>query len=172
MTNEHDVVDLLKAIDEIGVSVWIGGGWGVDALVGFQSRPHDDIDLYMEKANADAFIEMLISKGYREIKMEYTTDSHAVWQSLSDRVVDLHLFEFEGTNALYFEREAYPSDILNGKGIIGGIAVQCFNAEAQVLFHQGYKHSEKDVHDVFLLCKTFEVDIPAQYNNINDNKSV
>jgi lincosamide nucleotidyltransferase A/C/D/E len=170
MTNEHDVIDLLKAIDEIGVSVWIGGGWGVDALVGFQSRPHDDIDVYMENKNAGVFIEMLASKGYQEIETEYTTESHIVWQDSSNRTIDLHLLEFEGTETLYFEGEAYPSNILNGEGIIGGVAVRCFPAEAQLLFHQGYEHSKKDTHDVLLLCKTFGIDIPAQYGQANDDE--
>jgi lincosamide nucleotidyltransferase A/C/D/E len=166
--NEHDVVDLLNTIDESGVTVWIGGGWGVSALVGFQSRSHDDIDLYMEKKNADVFIEMLAEKGYREIVTEYTTESHTVWKDLSERTVDLHLIELDGMDTLFFEGEAYPSDVLDGKGIIGGITVHCFTAEAQLLFHQGYEHSDKDVHDVMLLCKTFGFEVPAEYANVSE----
>ena len=167
MMNEHDVVDLLKAAESLGITVWVGGGWGVDALIGSQTRPHNDIDVYVEKANADAFIKMLISKGYSEVKTEYTTQSHTVWQNPLNRIVDFHMIEFKAEDAesLYFEGEAYPLSVLDGTGTIGSLAVRCFTAQAQLLFHQGYEHSEKDIHDVLLLCKTFNLDMPEEYKN-------
>ena len=166
MMNECDVVDLLTAFEQIGVTLWIGGGWGVDALVGYQTRPHNDLDIYTEKENADSIVNILTQKEYNEITTEYSTEGHKVWQDSSDRIVDLHLFEFEGTETLFFENESYPSNILAGEGTIGGIRVQCFTAEAQLLYHQGYEHNEKDVHDVMLLCKTFGLDIPTEYAKV------
>ena len=167
MMHEHDIADLLKAAENLGITVWVGGGWGVDALVNAQTRPHNDIDVYIEKRNADNFIKMLIAKGYSEIKTEYTTESHTVWQNTSGHMVDIHLIEFKADDAesLYFEGEAYPLFVLDGTGTIGGIAVRCFTAEAQLLFHQGYEHSEKDIHDVLLLCNTFGLDLPEEYKD-------
>jgi len=160
---QKDVVDLLNAIKNIDISVWIGGGWGISALVGFQSRPHNDIDVYIEKKNAIKFIEMLILKGYSETKTDFTNEVHTVWQDSEKRTVDLHLFEFGEPGTIYYDGEPYPSNVLDGAGAIGGHDVLCFTAEAQLLFHQGYEHSEKDIHDVMLLCKTFGFDIPAEY---------
>lgn len=171
MMNEQDVVDLLKIVEHIGVDAWIDGGWGVDALVGYQTRPHNDIDIFIEKKNEPVFIRMLISKGYYETKMEYTTESHTVWCDSYNRIIDLHLFEFGKVGTLYFENEIYPSDILNGKGIIGGIMVRCLSAEAQLLYHQGYEHNENDVHDVLLLCKIFGFSLPAEYKDEYDDKA-
>jgi len=34
MMNEKDVIDLLEKIEQIGIEVWIDGGWGVDAPLG------------------------------------------------------------------------------------------------------------------------------------------
>ena len=165
MMNEHDVVNLLKEGESLGITVWVGGGWGVDALIGSQTRPHNDIDVYIEKKNANGFIRMLISKGYSEIKMDYTTESHTVWQNTAGHVVDLHLIEFREDDAesLYFEGEAYPVFVLDGTGMIGGFEVKCFTAEAQLLFHQGYEQGEKDIHNVLSLCKAFNLDIPEGY---------
>ena len=167
--NERDVVDLLKEAESLGITVWIGGGWGVAALIGMQTRPHSDIDVYLEKRHADAFINTLVARGYSEVNMAYTTEAHTVWQNPSDHMVDLHLIEFkkDDPDALYFEGEAYPLYVLNDEGTIGGIPVRCFTAEAQLLFHQGYEYSEKDVHDVLLLCKTFGLDMPDEYKNTN-----
>ena len=169
--NENGVVDLLESAGILNITVWVGGGWGVSALVGYQVRKHNDIDVYIDKKNAHEFISMLTSKGYKETKTEYTTASHTVWQDSHDHNIDLHLLEFkdEDTESLYFEGEAYPLDVLSGQGKIGKITVKCFSAEAQLLFHQGYEQSEKDIHDVLLLCKTFGIDIPEEYQNFDDN---
>jgi len=173
MMCDHDVVDFLKKAERIGVDVWIDGGWGVDALVGQQTRPHNDIDIFIQKNDIAKFTEMLKSNGYRETKMEYTTLDHTAWRDDHDRTIDLHLFEFEGAGALRFENEIYPSDIFNGKGQIGGIAVHCLTAEAQLLYHQGYEQKEKDRHDVQLLCDTFglKIETKKQIHSPFDNEN-
>jgi lincosamide nucleotidyltransferase A/C/D/E len=165
MMNEKDAVALLNAIESVGIYVWLDGGWGVDALVGLQTRPHNDIDVFVEKKNTSAFINFLTSKGYCEQKMTYTTEGHSAWIDSLDHIIDLHLFEFGESGMVYFEEEVYPSSVLNGTGIIGGVAVRCLNADAQMLYHQGYDYTEKDVHDVLLLNKTFGIDIPIEYKN-------
>lgn len=161
--NENDVIDLLKKLENIGIEVWIDGGWGVDALLGRQTRPHNDLDIFVQKKDGVVLTEMLISNGYRETKMEYTTNDHTVWRDMDDRIIDLHLFEFAEVGTLRYDNETYSSDALNGKGIIGGITVRCLTPEAQLLFHQGYEPDEKDEHDVMLLCETFGFSLPDEY---------
>lgn len=43
MTAE-DVVDLYSGLLAWDVRLWVDGGWGVDALLGRQTRPHKDFD--------------------------------------------------------------------------------------------------------------------------------
>ena len=163
MMNEENAVDLLKKSAFIGVDVWVTGGWGVDALLGQQSRPHNDIDIFVQKKDTAVFTEVIRLNGYRETKTEYSTDDQIVWTNSDDSTIDLHLFEFTETGALLFEDVIYPADIFNGKGTIGGIIVRCMPVEAQVQYHQGYEQKEKDRHDVLLLCKTFRLPIPEEY---------
>jgi lincosamide nucleotidyltransferase A/C/D/E len=163
MMSETDAVDLLKTIEDSGIGIWIDGGWGVDALIGRQTRPHNDIDIFIEKKDRPAFIELLTLSGYRKIDMEFSTENHSVWHDSSGHEIDLHLFEFFGATSLSYDNETYPASVLNGEGQIGGIPVRCMTAEAQMLFHQGYEQTEKDVHDVLLLCKTFGFSVPAEY---------
>ena len=170
--NEASVVDLLEMTKEIGVDVWIDGGWGVDALIGRQTREHDDIDFFVQKKDATAFVEMLTSTGYCETMMDYTSDDHTAWRDSVGRTVDLHLFEFEGAESLRFENEIYPSSILGGKGEIGGVPVQCLTVEAQLQYHQGYEPDEKDALDVALLCKTFGLPIPDCFVSIIVSKGL
>jgi len=165
MMTEKIAVDLLKAAESLGITVWIGGGFGVDALIGKETRPHDDIDVYIDIKNADSFINMLKTKGYNEVEMEYTTLSHMVWQDSKGHIVDLHLMEFkeEDPDSLYFQEWTFPISLLDGNGTIGGFPINCFTAEAQLLFHQGYEPLEKDIHNVKVLCKTFGLEVPEDY---------
>lgn len=161
--NKQDVIDLIKAIKNIGVEVWLDGGWGVDALIGAQTRMHNDVDIFIEKKNAEAINALLTERGYHQTKTDFTTQDHLVWLDKNKRIVDLHLFEFAEAGKLYFEDTAYPSEVISGIGKIGEIEVRCLTADAQVLFHQGYEHDNNDIHDVLMLCKKFKIAVPSQY---------
>jgi len=107
-------------------------------------------------------ISVITWKGYREVVMDYTTDSHTVWKDDNGRIIDLHCFEYVEDGILY-DGYTFPSETFSGKGNIGNIEVTCINPEAQVQFHLGYEYDENDVHDVLLLCRTFNLEIPEQY---------
>jgi lincosamide nucleotidyltransferase A/C/D/E len=40
----EDVLAVLDRLGAAGVAVWLDGGWGIDALLGRQSRAHADAD--------------------------------------------------------------------------------------------------------------------------------
>jgi lincosamide nucleotidyltransferase A/C/D/E len=163
MMTENDVIGLLKRIEQAGIEIWLDGGWGVDALLGRQTRAHNDVDVFVQKKNSVAFTTMLLSNGYSETKVEFTTNDQTAWTDSDNHIIDLHLFEFAEAGSLRFEGEIYPADILTGKGIIGVTAVRCLTVEAQILYHQGYESKDKDIHDVQLLCETFGFPIPKGF---------
>lgn len=160
---QQGLLELLTTAQRMGIAIWIDGGWGVDALLGRQTRPHNDVDVVIEREHAEAFVAELTVLGYREIVVEYTTASHTVWQTEDGRIVDLHLIVFDEDGIAHYEGESYPPRGLDATGTIGGVAVRCVSAEAQLLFHQGYEHTETDVHDVLLLCERFKLPVPEQY---------
>jgi lincosamide nucleotidyltransferase A/C/D/E len=43
-----DVVQIIDQLGRAGVTTWVDGGWGVDASVGKETRPHSDLDLAMD----------------------------------------------------------------------------------------------------------------------------
>ena len=165
--SEDSIVDLLKKADNMGIDVWIAGGWGVDALVGYQTRPHNDVDFFIHKNDKTAMTELLVSSGYTE-NMEYNFVDNPIWCNTFNGIVDLHLVEFVETGTWSIQNQKFPSDIFNGKGVIGGMNVRCMTAEAQINYRHGYELREKDVLDVLLLCKTFELPIPEQFLEHSD----
>ena len=57
----HAVLDVLQ---EVGCRGWVGGGWGVDALVGRQTRVHRDLDLAVDADYLQATLGALARLGY------------------------------------------------------------------------------------------------------------
>jgi len=166
---EERVVDLLKKAENIGVVVWIAGGWGVDALVGFQTRPHNDVDFFIQKKDKTVFTELIVSSGYEE-DTDYNIEDNLIWCNTFNGIVDLHLFEFAETGTWSIQGQKFPSDIFNGKGTIGGIAVRCMTAEAQINYRHGYELREKDAIDVLLLCNTFGLPIPEKFLSVKGGR--
>ena len=39
------VLKLCRDLHAHSIEIWIDGGWGVDALLGTQTRPHSDVDI-------------------------------------------------------------------------------------------------------------------------------
>lgn len=163
MVNKKDAIEIILYAEENEIAIWLDGGWGVDALLGEETRVHNDIDLFVEERNRKEFIEILKEKGFAEVVEAYTSIDHTVWMDAKNRIIDLHVFEFNEQGYLIFEGETYPPNVFSGIGKIGDKVVKCIDAENQVLYHLGYEHDENDVHDVRLLCERFNIPIPKEY---------
>src|SRR4051794_21469752 len=53
------VVHWLGVLEAAGVRCWLAGGWGVDALVGRQTRVHRDLDLVLDRAHTETALRVL-----------------------------------------------------------------------------------------------------------------
>jgi lincosamide nucleotidyltransferase A/C/D/E len=147
----EDVIQVLDALDGAGVRHWVGGGWGVAALVGRQTRPHRDLDLNVDAEDLGSCLAALGELGYAP-----ETDwlpSRVELRAPGDRWVDVHPVAFDENGAGrqadldggFFE---YPPGAF-GSGIIAGRRVGCLSARQQRLFHDlGYEHRPQDVHDL------------------------
>jgi Aminoglycoside-2''-adenylyltransferase len=59
-----EVLVVLQALDIVGCRYWLEGGWGVDALVGRQTRPHRDLDVDFDAAYEAEALAALQELGY------------------------------------------------------------------------------------------------------------
>ena len=154
MTTAEDVHELLDALDAAGVETWIDGGWGVDALVGEQTREHDDLDVVIRRDRVDAALAALAETGFA-VEEDWLPVRCSLLDA-SGRGVDFHPVTFERDGSAWQAapdggRFAYPREGFEGRGTIGGRPVRCLSAAVQLLHHQGYEPSGKDRHDVALL---------------------
>ena len=67
MVNEKDAIEIIFYAEENEIAIWLDGGWGVDALLGEETRVHNDIDLFVEKSNSKKFLEIIKEKGFSEV---------------------------------------------------------------------------------------------------------
>jgi len=165
--NSVDVIDLYTALEKVGVEIWFDGGWGVDALLGEQTRPHSDLDIAIEQKDVPMLRQFLQKRGYRDIKLEDAKPWNFVLGDEDGREIDVHVIVLDNKgDGLYGPREKgemYPAASLTGRGEIGGYTVRCISPEWAVKFHSGYQLKEKDFQDVYALCKRFGIDLPAAY---------
>src|SRR5215218_631188 len=59
-----EVLVVLDAVEKVGCRYWLEGGWGVDALLGYQSRPHRDLDVDIDGGYEDGVLEARATRGY------------------------------------------------------------------------------------------------------------
>ena len=157
---QKDVIDLYNQLENIGIKIWIDGGWGVDALLGEQTRPHKDLDIAMEWKDVPKLRGFLAAQGYKQIKED--SKWNFVLGDESRREIDVHAFIYDDKGNIV-EGIMYPPASLTGIGTIDGYTVRCISPEYMVKFHSGYELKEKDFKDVFALCKKFNIGLPEEY---------
>ncbi|MGB8383757.1 MAG: hypothetical protein WCG47_21345 [Dermatophilaceae bacterium] len=162
-----DVLEVLALADAADVRLWIDGGWGVDALLGRQSRDHGDLDVAVEARHLEPLVEILRASGFTKVDEKGAT----AWNFLMARphgpVVDLHVIVLDADgNGILGPPDAgnsYPAAALTGRGTLGGRVVDCITAEWAVRFHDAYPGDAKDRADVQALCERFGLAVPQQY---------
>src|SRR4029450_3009412 len=87
-----DVLEILDSLDGFRVGGWVGGGWGVDALLGAQTRPHDDLDVLVQLRDVLRLEEALARFGYERGHGDAPL-SFEMTDALG-RQVDVHPIEF------------------------------------------------------------------------------
>jgi FMN phosphatase YigB (HAD superfamily) len=163
---ENDVVGILALLKDSAIEVWIDGGWGVDALLGRQTRPHDDLDLVLRQRDIDRLTEVLGAAGFRRVE-EGARPFNFVMADRRGREVDLHGVVFDELgNGLYGPQpedgngRVYPAGAFKGTGVINGESVRCLTADYQMANHAAYDPGDADFHDVHALHHAFGIPLP------------
>lgn len=180
MVSVKDAIKIYKSLSDDNIQIWLTGGWGIDALLGEQTRPHKDLDALLLVDDMVRMREILSRDGYRlkELWSENSwvvdkkgvkTATAMVLQDPEGRQFDAHAIRLDNqgngipawndTKGLILKKED-----LSGEGFIAGIPVKCISPSMQVIGHTGYKLPEKQLHDLELLHKKFGVGYPKLNN--------
>lgn len=157
-----EVIAVVKLFEEHHIEVIIDGGWGVDALLGEQTRPHQDLDIAMPHHYVALARALLIDRGYTDVPRPDTRDCNFVMGDVQGHCIDFHTYTYAPDGQLVFGLP-YPMDSLNGRGSINGHPVRCITPDWLVKFHLGYELDDNDYHDVTALCQHYSIDLPGEY---------
>jgi lincosamide nucleotidyltransferase A/C/D/E len=166
-----EVLDVLDLLAGGRVDVWVDGGWGVDALLGTQTRLHADLDLALPTRQWSRALDALDRAGF--VPVRDSGPHNVVVLDDRGRLVDLHSFD-DTTTVIGddgIERHgpdglAYEAGGFDGVGSIDGRIVACMSASFQMRSHTGYDVDADDWHDVRLLHERFGLPIPPDYARI------
>lgn len=156
------VLGLVGLFHDQGIEIIIDGGWAVDALLGYQSRPHEDLDLAVFHQDVPAIRSLLEGLGYSVVPRDDSWECNFVYGNKDGHQIDLHSCSFDENNQHTYG-VAYTWEALQGQGEIGGVRVRCIPPAILVGYHTGYSLDENDYHDVRLLCEKFNLPIPPDY---------
>jgi len=154
MMPADEVVRVVAQLEEQGIPLWLDGGWGVDALVGRQTRDHQDLDVAILLVDVARGVRLLGELGYAPCHDELPT--RLTLRDAGGRQVDLHPLTLDDNgNGLQRLQDGsigtYPAEGLRGTGRLSGRPVPCLTRDLQLLFHRGYELDDDDRHDVRLL---------------------
>jgi lincosamide nucleotidyltransferase A/C/D/E len=164
-----DVLETWAVLEEEGLRCWLAGGWGVDALIGSQTRDHFDLDVVIEDFERDEPRVCLALAKLGYVHRETTTGG--IWMppvsKLSDgagRRIELMSIDWKRLAGAFGldnggQRES-PAVLLSeevySEGMIGGRSVPCLSRRAQLLFHTGFPPTSNHLRDLAALSDVRE----------------
>lgn len=171
MVRAEDAVRIYKLLAANNIPVWLTGGWGIDALLGEQTRPHKDLDVLMLLDDVVQMCELLDNEGFELYELwsenQWAVDSYGnktatafVLQDPAGRQFDAHAMRLDeqGNGIPAWEAPdefIFTKQNLSGVGTIEGVPVQCITPESQIACHVGYELPEVQNRDLVLLHEKF-----------------
>lgn len=161
-TNAREVYQLLAGSR---IRCWIVGGWGIDALLGRETRPRTDLDVLLVRGEHARAWELLHQAGFTlDLSWEESTDvacggvggstlpTAYVLVDRYGRQVDVHVLD-DDLAPLWTTERTFGTGALAGKGTIDGIEVSCMSKRMQRIAHTGYPLPEDQRRDLDLLAE-------------------
>ncbi|MBD0330109.1 MAG: amino acid transporter [Thermoleophilia bacterium] len=162
---------ILERLAAAGVRAWLDGGWGVDALLGRETRTHDDLDLLVPLEDVGTLEAALAAIGYAVVHGGPPASFELV--DAAGHQVDVHPVRFGAGGEARYRMESgedwvFPPGALSGRGEIRKRAVPCLTPECQLVCHAtGYELDAAHRADVALLSERFGLAVP-RYRGADD----
>lgn len=149
------LLEVVRALDTSGVTYWIAGGWGVDALVGRQTRRHDDLDVVLDDFHtcAPTVCQRLSALGFslteRHFQPVWMPDQWVLEDANGARIdvlsLDRHLVTSAG-HGILGEADLFA------QGRVGEHSVPCLSLLTQRVVHSGFPPRSVHRRDLELLA--------------------
>jgi lincosamide nucleotidyltransferase A/C/D/E len=158
------VLDLLADLEALGIQLWLDGGWAVDALLGEQTRPHNDLDLVSRLEDSVQIETALGARGYVQVGGGLPHSFELV--DAEGHQVDVHPAAFNADGEGVYQTVGggewiFPAGGFGGVGRILGRPVPCLTPEVVLVNHTtGYALDEEHERDVRALAERYSLPLP------------
>ncbi len=158
------VLDLLAHLSALDIPAWLDGGWGIDALLETQTRPHDDLDLVARLDDVERIEAAFGEGGYGLFGGGAPLSFELV--DPAGHQIDVHPVSFTWTGDGIYKMDngedwIYPVDGFTGVGRILDREVRCLTPEVMLVCHStGYALDEDHQRDVTALSERFSIPLP------------
>lgn len=163
------IIEIYELLHSFNVEIVIDGGWAVDALLCEQTRKHEDLDIAVNHNDVPQLRAILFQQGFTDFPGKDTKDYNFVLADKNGNKIDVHSFLFDESGRNIYGIP-YQKVHFSGVGKINGHKVKCIASDWLVKFHTGYEVDENDYHDIQLLCKKFDIELPKDYNKFVEEK--
>jgi lincosamide nucleotidyltransferase A/C/D/E len=189
----EDVLELYALLLDHSVQIWLDGGWGIDALLERQTRPHKDLDAFVAFDDLPTLTTLLSQRGFvlkeiwgenRWLRYEGHVPFIGIGESggevatafvLKDalgREIDIHVLHIDehgSPTPAWNSSVSFSPDALTGHGRVAGSPVHCLSAAMHMRTHTGYPLQDKDVQDLRRLHERFGIDYPEELAHLRAN---
>lgn len=139
-----EVARIARHLAELGVTYQCNGGWAVDALVGRQTRPHGDLDVFVDASVVPELVRVV--EDWLPVRVELREGA---------RAVDVHPMRIEadgdGVQALLGGGSLVHRAAARTVGAVAGEPLAVADAATLLALREGYEPRDVDRHDVALL---------------------
>jgi len=155
-----NVLEILDTLESSHISYLVAGGWGVDALLGHQTRKHRDLDVVLPGFEVDEpkARQALSALGFTRRSQRPA----GIWMPIQSLLVNraghqiellsIDLDRIGASLGQTQQPEAGAVDTqdlpIAASGAIEGRRVPCLSIEVQLLAHSGYEARPSDQRDV------------------------
>lgn len=156
-------VELCDALQVAGVRYWVIGGWGVDAILGRETRPHKDLDILAVRDDLVHLRRMFEVEGLALSHVweesRWIEDVGEPWPTAfvandsNGRALDVHLIGVlpRGAVVQHYDNPWQLPESFTSTGTIAGRRIPCVSAVAQIRMHVGYTLPAEQQVDLELL---------------------
>ena len=171
MVSAEDIIQIHTLFQYHSISMWVNGGWGVDMLLGEQTRPHKDLDFLLDVKDVPMACAILGHQGYvlnwlwEENRWIWTLDAMYiptgfVMEDPFGRQMDIHAVWFDDSGygiPAWEDDSGFTFDQIASvaQGRVGNYHLPCYNAELQLQCHRGYELPQKHIDDIERLTERF-----------------
>jgi lincosamide nucleotidyltransferase A/C/D/E len=158
------VLDLLADFERHDIRVWLDGGWAIDALLGTQTRTHDDLDVVSRAEDNERIVDLLNERSY--VVRYDVAPSCFVLVDDEGHQVDVHPAEMQpnGDGVYHMENGEdwiFPATGFAGVGHILGRAVPCLTPDVVLHNHTtGYELDDAHERDVKAISRRYDLPLP------------